>query len=278
MRNLSQDFRSQRVTHVLREVVEDLRKCAQATRFTESYRIKRDLNPMRVTFPALMTKQENTTHCPLCAHAADAFLRNRAREYFHCPQCDLIFVPPEFHLAPETEKLRYDHHQNNPADSRYRKFLSRLFQPLGKKLTPGARGLDFGCGPGPTLSVMLEEAGYECAIYDLHYANDSAVLEKQYDFVACSETMEHLYHPREEFERFLKLVKPGGWIGIMTQLHDEAPVPFETWFYKDDDTHVCFYSKKTFQWLEKTYALHSEFYSGGVVLFQPLRKKITREN
>ena len=226
---------------------------------------------MRVKLPAPMTKQENTTHCPLCTHAADAFLRDRTREYLRCPQCDLIFVPPEFHLAPEAEKSRYDHHQNDPADSNYRKFLSRLFQPLQKKLTPGTRGLDFGCGPGPTLSVMLEEAGYECAVYDLHYANDPSVFEDQYDFIACSETMEHLYRPREEFERFLRLVKPGGWVGIMTQLHDEAPVPFEKWFYKDDDTHVCFFSKKSFQTLEKTYGLRLEFHPDGVMLFQQMR-------
>jgi len=217
-----------------------------------------------------MTKQESSIECPLCAHEARAFHRDLQREFFQCLECDLVFVPPQFHLSLEVEKARYDHHQNDPADANYRKFLSRLFQPLEKKLTDGARGLDFGCGPGPTLSVMFEEAGYPCSIYDLHYANDPSVFEEQYDFLTCSETMEHLYQPREEFERFLKLVKPGGWIGIMTQLHDEAPVPFDRWFYKDDETHVCFFSRKTFQTLEKTYDLRLEFHSDSVILFQAL--------
>jgi hypothetical protein len=54
----------------------------------------------------------------------------------------------------------------------------------------------------------------------------------------------------------------------MTQHHDSAPVPFEHWHYKDDDTHVCFFSKKSFQTLEKQYDLRVEFHPGGVVLFQ----------
>ncbi len=215
-----------------------------------------------------MTKQETSTNCPLCSSKANPFVRDRTRDYLRCPICDLVFVPKTHHLSPDEEKSRYDFHQNDPNDSRYRNFLNRLFQPLEKKLEPGACGLDFGCGPGPTLSVMFEEAGYECAVYDLHYADDPSVFEKKYDFLTCSETMEHLYEPREEFERFLKLVKPGGWIGIMTQLHDEAPVPFERWHYKDDDTHVCFFSKKTFQTLEKTYGLRVEFHANSVILFQ----------
>lgn len=215
-----------------------------------------------------MTNPENTPNCPLCDHPAKVLTKDRSRDYLRCECCDLIFVPSKLHLSPEEEKSRYDFHQNDPADSNYRTFLSRLFHPLENKLEPGSCGLDFGSGPGPTLSIMFEEAGYDCAVYDLYYAPDPAVLNKQYDFLSCSETIEHLYNPREEFEHFLKRMKPGGWIGIMTQLHDEAPAPFERWHYKDDDTHVCFFSTHTFQWLEKTYGLQLEFHPKGVVLFR----------
>jgi hypothetical protein len=216
----------------------------------------------------LMTKQESITACPLCARKATSpFYRDRKREFFQCLECDLVFVPPEFHLSPEAEKARYKFHSQSLTNSGYRAFLNRLFQPLKGKLTPGAHGLDFGCGKTPTLSVLFEEVGFPCANYDLYFANHPAVLEKQYGFLTCSETMEHFQNPREEFERFLQLVKPGGWIGIMTQLHDEAS-EFEKWFYKDDSTHLCFFSRRTFQWLEKTYDLRAEFHPNGVVLFQ----------
>lgn len=225
-----------------------------------------------------MTKQRPSTACPLCANGApEPFHRDRRRDYCRCPQCDLVFVPPEFHLAPEKERARYDCHRNTPTDPGYRAFLNRLFQPLRKKLRPGARGLDFGCGRTSTLSVLFEEAGHPCADYDRYYASDPAVLEGNYDFLACSETMEHFTRPREEFARFLQLVKPGGWIGIMTQLRDEAP-PFEKWFYKDDATHVGFYSRKTFRELARraasggdVHGLRVEFHPGSVVLFQRLR-------
>jgi hypothetical protein len=205
--------------------------------------------------------------CPLCTHGGtDLFSKDRKREYRICPQCALVFVPPEFHLAPDEEKARYDFHSHGLEDSGYRNFLNRLFQPLQAKLPPGACGLDFGCGRTPTLSVLFGEAGFPCADYDLHYANDPALLEKQYDFIACSETVEHFRRPREEFERLLALVKPGGWLGIMTQRYDEAP-DFADWFYKNDATHLCFFARKSFEWLAARHALQAEFYPKGVVLF-----------
>lgn len=215
-----------------------------------------------------MSEHKKNINCPLCGgDSVGEFAHDRHREYVRCKKCELVFVPEHYHLSPDKEKERYDLHENNPDDPGYCNFLSRLFQPLESKLERGACGLDFGCGPGPTLSLMFKQAGYSCAIYDLHYANDPKVLEEQYDFLSCSETIEHMYRPREEFERFITLVKPGGWIGIMTQFYNEAPVPFERWHYKDDDTHVCFFSKKTFQWLADQYGLPVEFLPKGVVLF-----------
>lgn len=220
----------------------------------------------------MMTKQETSTPCPLCASQATVpFYRNSKREFFQCLECDLVFVPPEFHLSPDAEKERYDFHNHSLTDSGYRDFLNRLFRPLKQKLPSDARGLDFGCGRTPTLSVLFEEAGYSCDNYDLHYFNDPSVLEKQYGFLTCSETMEHFRNPCVEFERLLALVKSGGWVGIMTQLRDEAP-PFEEWFYKDDATHLCFFSRKSFQWMGKRYGLKLEFHPHGVMLFHCLEK------
>jgi len=208
-------------------------------------------------------------NCPLCHQIEiEIFQRDRLREYLRCPKCDLIFVPERYHLSPQEEKSRYDFHQNDPNDSRYRTFLTPLFQALEHQLQKGAHGLDFGCGPGPTLSVMFAEAGYPCSTYDLYYARNCAVFKEKYDFLTCSEAMEHFRRPRTEFERFLKVVKPGGWMGIMTQLHDEAPVPFERWHYKKDDTHICFFSRRTFQTLGETYRLHVEFHAHNVILFR----------
>ena len=61
-------------------------------------------------------------------------------------------------------------------DAGYRRFLSKLADPLMARLAPGARGLDYGCGPGPALAAMLREAGHEVALYDPFFAPDPAPL------------------------------------------------------------------------------------------------------
>lgn len=191
--------------------------------------------------------------CLLCySKQTEHFCSADGYDYLNCKNCDLIYVSPGQRLDPDEEKSRYDLHENNPDDHRYRKFLSQLFDPLQDKLKQGSFGLDFGSGPGPTLSVMFEEEGHRMNIYDPFYAADPAVFELQYDFITTTETAEHLYHPRVEFDRLWNCLKPGGFLGIMTKIvpsHDQFP----DWHYRKDDTHVTFYSEKTFQWMAEHY-------------------------
>jgi len=170
-------------------------------------------------------------------------------------------------LDVATEKLRYDQHENDPKDLRYRNFLNRLAQPLLQKLTPGMHGLDYGCGPGPTLSVMLEEAGMVMALYDPYYANDSSALLKQYDFVTCTEVVEHFHYPAEDWQQLVTLLRPGGWLGVMTTLVDPK-VDFLEWYYQGELTHVSFYSFATFSWLGSHFQLSVEQRDTNVVLLQ----------
>lgn len=215
-----------------------------------------------------MQKTPLTNPCPLCRNeTTELFHREVKRDYWICSRCDLVFVPPAFHPDCAAEKTRYDFHRHCLEDSGYRNFLNRLFLPVKNQLAPGACGLDFGCGQTPTLSVLFKEAGFSCADYDLYYHNNPAVLARQYDILTCSETIEHFRRPNEEIDRFLRLVKPGGWIGIMTQLRDEAP-PFDQWFYKDDLTHLCFFSRKTFQTIAAIYGLKLHFFPNSVILLQ----------
>ena len=66
-------------------------------------------------------------HCPLCASAGAAlFHRDARREYWRCPVCALVYVPPAYHLAAEQGKAEYDLHQNGVTDPGYRRFPARL--------------------------------------------------------------------------------------------------------------------------------------------------------
>ena len=213
-------------------------------------------------------------NCPLCNHENFVlFHKDPHREYKRCAQCALVFVPEEQRLTPEKEKAVYDLHQNLPHDQGYRKFLSRLFDPIAQRAQPGAKGLDFGSGPGPTLSIMFEEAGYDMAIYDIFYAEDPTVLQKKYDFISCSEVVEHLFQPGDVIKSLFSMLMPGGVLGIMTKLVIDQNA-FAGWHYITDPTHVCFFSKETFHWLADLNGYDLDFFGKDVVILQkPSSKK-----
>lgn len=216
-----------------------------------------------------MTRSDTrTNHCPLCGEDGTKLIHCDARRVFlRCGDCQLVFVPRRYHLPPAVEKAHYDLHQNDPGDANYRRFLGRLFHPLTTKLRPGSRGLDFGSGPGPTLSVMLAEAEFPTAIYDPFYAPHEAVWSQRYDFVTASEVVEHLHRPMTELQRLWAVLKPGGWLGIMTK-RVTSDAAFITWHYKNDPTHVAFFAEETFVWLAAGWSAKLEFSGPDVVLLK----------
>jgi len=221
-----------------------------------------------VTSELLSTEDFSGESCPLCASSAVAFYHSdERRDYIRCANCGLVFVPKPFHLAAQDEKANYDLHENNPEDQGYRMFLARLFDVLEPKLAPASSGLDFGCGPGPTLSLMFAERGHRMALYDIFYAPDRAVLEKRYAFITATEVVEHLSSPGEVLDELWRLLEPKGWLGIMTKLVRDREA-FASWHYKNDPTHICFFSRQTFAQLGTKWQASMEFVGADVVLFQ----------
>lgn len=184
-----------------------------------------------------------------------------------CSVCALVFVPPEFHLCAADERAEYDKHENDVENQGYRKFLSRLFVPLNEKLDETSRGLDFGCGPGPALSHMLREAGHTVALYDPFYAPDSSVLNGSYDFISATEVVEHLYFPGHELSRLWRILATGGTLGVMTKLVLDQDA-FSRWHYKNDPTHVCFFSRQTWLWWAQQHCARLTFAAADVVLLE----------
>ncbi|EDK29368.1 methyltransferase-related protein [Vibrionales bacterium SWAT-3] len=195
------------------------------------------------------------------------YFEDKRRAYLQCQQCELVFVKPDQRLEANEEKAHYDLHENDPSDAGYRRFLSRIADPLTDKISSNSHGLDFGCGPGPTLSIMLEEAGHTMELYDIYYHPETSVLEKTYDFMTATEVIEHLYHPDKVWQQWLNLVKPKGWIGLMTKLVIDVDA-FAGWHYKNDPTHVVFFSRQTFQFLAERDKLELEFIGNDVILLR----------
>ena len=211
---------------------------------------------------------QSVATCPLCAApGASAYHRDRVRRYYRCRRCALVFVAPDAWVDRATEKARYDQHQNDPSDPRYRRFLSRLTDPLLAKLTPGTVGLDFGSGPGPALPQMLEAAGLRVCLYDPFYAPDNSVWTRQYGFIAASEVVEHLREPAAEFDRLFAALEPGGWLGVMTKWVEDRD-RFAGWRYIRDQTHIAFFCPETLRWVSYHWGMPVEFPAVDVALFR----------
>jgi len=215
-----------------------------------------------------MSTLSNARCCPLCRNEdADLFFEDKRRRYLRCRHCRLVFVPGRYWLSPRDEKATYDLHQNDAGDPGYRRFLSRLSLPLLERLKPAHKGLDFGCGPGPTLSVMLAEQGHPVDLYDPFYCNDPSVFDNMYDFICATEVVEHLREPNENFKTLFRMLNQNGWLGVMTKLVTDDR-PFGQWHYIRDMTHICFYSRRTFDYLAQRFDARIRFIANDVVLLQ----------
>ncbi|MFW5869021.1 MAG: class I SAM-dependent methyltransferase [Armatimonadota bacterium] len=214
--------------------------------------------------------------CRLCGSSNTELLhqggaRSHHRDFYHCPPaqagCDLVFVPDRFLLNPAQERERYLLHENDPNDEGYRAFLARLLDEVAPRVEPGAEGLDYGCGEPPVLVMMLRERGLRAEGWDLFFAPDAALLERTYDFVTCSETAEHFKRPLIEFERFDRLLRPGGLLGVMTQMLEDW-CDFESWHYRCDETHISYFSPTTMRWIADRFGWTVSFPRETVTIFR----------
>jgi hypothetical protein len=215
---------------------------------------------------------EKYQKCPLCLtenNTVFCYGTNPERPYYKCSHCELIFVPDTFHLNQSAEKAIYDQHNNDPTDEGYRTFLGKLAHPVIKRLKPSAHGLDFGCGPGPTLHLLMKEAGFECENYDPIYSPDNRLLERNYDYVLSTEVFEHLRQPRRDIQRLFMMLDVNGILGIMTKLVPKDR-PFDEWHYIKDPTHICFYSSKTMEFIGSEFGAQPDLLGPDVITFEKI--------
>jgi len=213
-------------------------------------------------------------HCPLClnTNSISHYAQDKKREYLQCGECQLVFVAPSFLPSAEKEKQEYDLHENSFEDEGYRRFLSKVITPITEYITfhstnSSLTGLDFGCGPAAVLADMLSEKGVHMHTYDPFFANTPEVLQRTYDIVTCTEAIEHFHAPHKEWQQFNLLVQSGGIIVIMTKrVIDKSR--FLQWHYKNDPTHVSFFSEATFEYLAKRDGYDVSFPTADIALFK----------
>lgn len=219
-----------------------------------------------------MIRHERPPHtlaepCPLCDQPHAALLhRTRVRSFWRCGNCSLIFVPADERPDAAAEKARYDLHENDPFDSKYQQHLSPLCEAIIQSTRLDAEGLDFGCGPGPALAMMLRRAGRSVSLFDPFYAPDETVWARTYDFITASEVVEHLHRPRQELDRLFQALRAGGVLGLTTRFVPNSAEEFASWHYIRDPTHVCFFGRTVFNYIASTWDSRADFPSTNVIL------------
>lgn len=190
--------------------------------------------------------------CRLCSGKTASFFKEVNREFVVCKTCEGIQLLPEYFISAKAEEDRYLTHNNDVEDVRYQNFVSPITSGVYKDFTTKNIGLDYGCGTGPVAATELEKKGYTVKLYDPFFYPDPAVLKKTYDFIICCEVMEHFYQPKQEFSKLSELLIPGGKIYCKTSLYSEE-IDFKTWYYKNDPTHVFFYTEKSLKWIMENF-------------------------
>ena len=214
----------------------------------------------------------DSNRCPVCRTLRIRhFMTVEGKAYWRCRVCEATFVAQAHWPDREVERAEYDKHENAADDPAYREFLSRLSEPLLARLQRRLTGLDFGCGPAPVLVQMLEEAGHTMRCYDPIYAPDETALTGTYDFITCTEVIGHLRNPRAVFEAFDTLLRPGGWLGVMTEFQT-VDSRFESWHYRRDPTHIIFYRATTLTLLGSRLGWTLEIPRRNVALFRKPNK------
>ncbi|MBL7664788.1 MAG: class I SAM-dependent methyltransferase [Bacteriovoracaceae bacterium] len=153
-------------------------------------------------------------------------------------------------MSYEAETARYSTHQNSFEDPGYVKFLNQLAIPMMNYLNSDMKGIDFGCGPGPTLSKIFLQSGIVQENYDPYFF--PLATKQNYDFLTATEVIEHFHDPAKGFKEIAALVKSNGMIGLMTSFYQNIDQLYN-WYYVADPTHVCFFHHQTLDWLAKEF-------------------------
>jgi len=188
--------------------------------------------------------------CPLCQSQGKPFYNH---DFQKCTWCESIFRCPELFISVEKEKARYEEHNNDILDIKYQKFVSPIVENILKNHSNIESGLDFWAWTWPVISYLLEQKWYSTKLYDPFFHNNLESLEQKYDFIIACEVVEHFHNPKKEFELLYNLLKPGGKLYIMTNIFTPE-INFWNWYYKNDKTHVFFYSHKAFDYIKNKWS------------------------
>lgn len=205
--------------------------------------------------------------CSLCNNETIEYAKTRKRNYLFCPFCNSVQMDPDFYISLEKEKQRYELHNNDVSDLGYQNFVKPITSYITNNINKESLGLDFGAGHGPVISEILKSKGYKIKIYDPFFHNDLSLLDSKYDFIISCEVIEHFHNPDKEFKLLRSLLNPNSKLILMTDPF-KSTTDFPKWYYKNDETHVFFYSKQTFQYIKENYDFKNVEIYNRLIIFE----------
>lgn len=190
---------------------------------------------------------------PISAASTELKIVEGTERFFRCDTCGAVSVPRELHLTDSDEIERYGLHDNSLENNGYRKYLSGVTLDVKEAVSDikSRTVLDYGAGDEAVLTTLLKEEGIDCTAYDPNYESLS-ILNGTYGLIIACESAEHFRDPREEFARINEHLTSGGYLWIRTEMLESAPY-FSGWWYKNDLTHIFFYSHKTMNYIAELF-------------------------
>lgn len=191
--------------------------------------------------------------CKICQSDTTPLTDTKTLKTYHnCSICRYIFLDDKFYIDETQEKKHYDKHHNNFESTGYVKMFDDLIDKFVEPyIDTISSSLDFGCGEGEVLPILLEKRGVRCDRYDLFYFPKEVYKDKKYDLICSTEVFEHLQNPIEMLKKLLLHVEDNGYIILMSAFHPDNDEKFLKWWYIRDITHIGFFNMSTFEYIAK---------------------------
>ncbi len=190
--------------------------------------------------------------CKICTFDTIPWHNSALNTLYHfCPHCECISLDTSLYLPPHLEKKIYDHHHNSLENEGYVRMFEAFLDFFWEEMSCRKTALDFGSGPTPVLSVLLQRRGLDVEGYDKFYQPNDTFKEHSYDLITSTEVFEHLQDPLNTLSFLTERLNEGGIIALMTLFHPQESSAFFMWWYRRDKTHITFFTPKTIQIMAK---------------------------
>ena len=127
--------------------------------------------------------------------------------------------------------------------------------------------MDYGCGYAPALAYILKQDGIRIELYDPFFFPNKSVFLRKFNFITCTEVIEHFFNPYKEFKKIDCILAKNSFLAVMTTFIPDNE-KFENWYYRRDPTHVVFYNKKTFDFIGSQRKWKTEYPEKNIIIFK----------